>query len=515
MKTSLNSLMQKYAPKARIWWSTQSQQVRGLSVAVLFAGFGALTVVAANAEKIFIMIDVDTGERSGHAAIVKDESAAGGKYIMFSQNAPVSTTTADDSGSGTPSGVPSGGSSSSGGQVLSLSLSRVPWEGGPSYYKKWSSLDSGGWDDPNFFPIGVWFSSTRSWEGPGIDLDKGHGINTYVVLTDDSDFDLAQSKGMHVVAQSVDFAGSPHPSIDAWHIDDEADMMYGPGSDPWNGTPGWNTCIPIQDNGGRCGYTVMNYYKGLLPNDGKPRYANFGKGVLFWETDAEAETFVNNYTDFLSADYYGYTDLWCGVAPCDGAASYGWTVDRLRTLDAMDGKRQPIWNFVELGWPWNESAAQGGRLIQPNEMAGAVWNSLIHEARGILYFNHSFNGPCFSYNIIRQTDCTVYDGMRAKLKTVNGQIKTLAPVLNSQSYQYSFNSNLETMLKTHGSSAYIFAMIKDDTAPGSRIFTLPNELKGVSSVEVMFENRSISVSNGQFTDNFAAEYSYHIYKVTP
>lgn len=29
---------------------------------------------------------------------------------------------------------------------------------------------------------------------------------------------------------------------------------------------------------------------------------------------------------------------------------------------------QPIWNFVELGWPFTESAADGGRRFLPDEL---------------------------------------------------------------------------------------------------------------------------------------------------
>ncbi len=36
-------------------------------------------------------------------------------------------------------------------------------------------------------------------------------------------------------------------------------------------------------------------------------------------------------------------------------------IDRVRQLDAMDGKRQPIWAFVEVGWPFTQTAAEGGR----------------------------------------------------------------------------------------------------------------------------------------------------------
>jgi hypothetical protein len=103
------------------------------------------------------------------------------------------------------------------------------------------------------------------------------------------------------------------------------------------------------------------------------------------------------------------------------------------------------------------------------------------------------------------------------MQGVDNAIQSLAPIINTQSYQYTFGTNLNTMLKWYNGSAYIFAMVSGDASsqPGSRTFTLPSGLAGASSVTVLNENRTLPVGSGTFTDNFAAEYTYHIYKVTP
>ena len=83
------------------------------------------------------------------------------------------------------------------------------------------------------------------------------------------------------------------------------------------------------------------------------------------------------------------------------AANYGDTIDRMRYLDGLDGEHQPIYSFVEVGWPFTETAAQGGRAIEPAEIEAAVWHSLIAGARGLIYFNHSFGGPDQTQHALR------------------------------------------------------------------------------------------------------------------
>lgn len=239
---------------------------------------------------------------------------------------------------------------------------------------------------------------------------------------------------------------------------------------------------------------------------------------MLWESDAQASRFVNDYTTVVSNDIYWYTDpnicgemqnfLGLPSSTCRLAANYGVTMDKMRRLDGLDGKRQPVWAFIEVGHPFTESSAPS---IQPNQIAGAVMASIIHEARGILYCNHSFGGPCISQHALRES---CYSAQRAKVKETNQRIKELAPVLNTQSYAHVFNANLDTMLKGQSGSYYVFAMLGRARAPGSYSFSLPAGLSA-SSVQVLYENRNLPVTGGSFSDSFAAEYTYHIYKITP
>src|SRR5262249_35483404 len=128
------------------------------------------------------------------------------------------------------------------------------------------------------------------------------------------------------------------------------------------------------------GYTTLGNILGQLPNDSRMRYNNFGKGVIFWETDDHAQRFVNSFQQVVSSDIYWFTDpnvsrgseggkLLNGghrLSPIQTrrAANYGYTIDRLRTLSKGT---KPIWNVVEVGWPFTKTAEQGARAIQPSE----------------------------------------------------------------------------------------------------------------------------------------------------
>lgn len=391
-----------------------------------------------------------------------------------------------------------------------LALPRVPWAGGPAYYDRFPAVAAAGWTDPGFFPIGVWFQSVVT-QGD-VDLDRDAGINTYFELTESSDMSLVRENGMFAIP-SQQLAGYGDETV-GWLLDDEVDMWAGGGNAAWTGNYSGEgePCDP-PDAG--CGETVLRTLTARLPEaDGRLRYTNFGKGVMMWLPEADADRFVNDYTDLVSTDIYWYTDgniceeaqNFLRVPPeqCRLAANYGYTVDRTRALDARDGRLQPVLAFVEVGWP-------SERGIEPDQLTGAVMSSLIHEARGIIYFNHNFGGPCITQHVLRD-ECG--EAVRPTVVEINRKISGLAEVLNTQSYEHSFNPTLDTMLKEHDGSFYAFAMLGRGSAIGEHTLSLPDGLRA-ATVEVLFEDRVLPVDAGRFSDSFDAEYSYHIYKITP
>lgn len=416
----------------------------------------------------------------------------------------VTQDNAEEAGSGSASEPDSARAAGTGG---ALSLPRIPWEGGPAYWKQFSKADAAGWDDPDFFPIISWFGNFS--DASEVAFDKSLGINTYSGMWEGTPYHLFEDNGVFWIGSKLNDTFEDDSANWVGHmLDDEVDGRF-------TATEGQARLESIVTD--------------LPDDDGRFKYANFTQMVVATDLNQKvAQQYVNGYTDVVSLDMYWYTIPYCDWEPyrdvyltpvdkknCRTASSYGKMMNSLRQQDSVDGGLQPLWQWVE---NLNGGPSDGTNpvYITPGQVKGAVMNSVINEARGIAYFNQSFSGPCKSSNVFRETQlvpsfCAV-EQIEA-VKAVNGQIHDLAAVINTQSYDYSFGAGLDTMLKTKGDSAYIFAMVDGSSQPGNRVFQLPEEIKG-TSIEVVGEDRVIPVgSDRSFTDAFAQEYSYHIYRV--
>ncbi len=386
-------------------------------------------------------------------------------------------------------------------------------DGGPGYYARFSSpLPT----SPSFFPIGVWFEAVTQPSDAA--RDKAAGINTYVQLTDGSDVSLVRAAGMYAIHSNAKGTGVG-AETSGWLLTDETDMWGGPGSAAWTGKyPGQgDVCAPA---GAHCGYTVQRTVRQQYPADGRMRYANYGKGVTFWESDSEAATFVNQFQDLVSDDNYWFTDqnicgtseggtLFAGhalaAADCHKASNYGRTVDRLRGLVSPAGSK-PVWGFVEVGHPFTEGDWPSAT---PQQVVAGVWSSIIHGARGIIYFNHSFAGPCQTQHALRDP---CYAAVRAAVTTVDSQIRALAPVLNAPvvSGVVKGSPAVDVATKWYDGHFYVLAGA-NQTAAQTATFTLP--CVGPATVTVLNEDRTLPVSGGAFRDRFADSNAVHVYRV--
>jgi hypothetical protein len=387
-----------------------------------------------------------------------------------------------------------------------LDLPRIPWEGGSAFWKRYAKTDAAGWDDPHFFPVIAWFNGISN--DAEVAYDKSLGINTYIGMWDQTPYQLFADNGVFWAGGKLnDTFTSDSKNWVGVFLDDEVDGRFTPAEGRAH------LARVAEEYAGQGRFTYTNYTQMVMSRD---------------MAAADAEAYVNEGADVVSLDMYWYTIPFCSLRPyrdvylepvhqqyCRTASSYGKSVSSLRQRDATDGKLKPLWQWVE---NLNGGPAEGPfvREVSGGQLKGAVMSSLIHEARGIAYFNQSHTGPCQGGAIFRQSQVTPNFCGAAQVraaKQVNSQIHALAPVLNSQSYQHRFGSGLDTMLKARDGSVYVFAMVDGASAPGQRRLTLPAEVRG-RSVEALFENRTLTADpSGTFTDSFPREYSYHIYKI--
>lgn len=388
-----------------------------------------------------------------------------------------------------------------------------PVDGGEKYFDQFHNSFP---TTPEFFPLGVWFTYATSADQ--IASDRALGINTYVMVTSDSDLNLIKQSGMFSLTETA------NDNAAGQLLTDEADMWAGAGDAPWTGRtgyaePGNPTCIPED---AECGYTVMKQLQLPVPRH-ILTYANYGKGVTFWESKENAARFVNDFQKLVSADNYWFTDRnicqaeeggalknhgTADLSPedCQLAANYGLTTAYVRSLVRPWGA-MPVWNFVELGHPSTKD--EGGAITGP-QMRAAVWSSIINGARGIVYFVHNFGGPCLSNNLLRD-QCG--DAIRGDVAAVNQQIGRLAPVLNAPSVDGFARSDgpVDLAVKKYGDALFVIAGATQNQPFEATINT---SCGSAGSAEVVDEQRRVPMSEGRsFRDTFADGNAVHIYRI--
>ncbi|QBR87806.1 DUF4082 domain-containing protein [Microbacterium wangchenii] len=379
-----------------------------------------------------------------------------------------------------------------------LDLPTEPWWGGPEYYGQWDKPTAAGWTDPSFFPIAVFFGKpSHARQLAAI------GINTYMAAEHDgSPISTITREGISVLPHDEWTAAEvgDNPLVVGWNVSDECDM-------------GYSGCAPDGTEADRLAIheRLVNERKALA--DGRFLQANFGNGVL--ETHWAPTTMDDHVAllDVTSVDKYAYTSphvqgllptspSWpTGKNPASSGA-YGWLQDQMEKF-STPAASTPNWVFVETAMPYLTDA--GATSITGDRIEGAVWNAIIHGAAGIAYFQHNNDGTCGNYSLV---ECS--QALRTKVGAVNASVASLAPVINTPSYTWSFGPSLETALKVHGEYAYVFAMT--DGGSGTRTFSVPAGVD-VLAVEVVGEDRTLRIVDGAFTDTFASEHDHHIYRI--
>jgi hypothetical protein len=408
----------------------------------------------------------------------------------------------------------------------------IAWEGGPQYWAEFSPTNAAGWSNPSFFPVVVFNNPLTAITAPIISNYQAVGVNTLMEIPSTTNMALFRSAGMWALP-SIDLtcavpAGTGSETV-GYFIIDEPEFVYGVGSNTWTGA-----CGPRDQTqcggGANCGFTATATLKANLPNDGHPYGINFSLNVLAPDrspgmTAPQQSQFINNYANmWVSTDLYWYADTFQCASNGGGAQVLGMPISTALTSDqchrssnygaiirgirAILTRLYPVWGFVEAGCVSCDGTTTS---ITGNQFKGAVWNQIINEARGILIFTPNLAGACTGDVI--QLNC---GGINSSITTVLGQVSALATVINTQSFKWTFNANIDSMLKFGPDGKwYIFAMQKGFNDTGTYTFTLPTGMTTATTATVLNESRTVSISAGAFSDTFSNEYTYHIYQIVP
>jgi hypothetical protein len=399
-------------------------------------------------------------------------------------------------------------------------------DGGPNFYADngFTYAAKAGWDNPDFFPLGPWQNMLITQS----DSNRWHelGWNTAFNITKNSVLSIAGANGISVIQNARDgiLPRTGAETVGLLSADENHDASVA----SLNGTPnsvqngrfwwlqsGW-TVLGYGDIGGvPMSKIIMQQLR--TPN-GTTRHFDIDSADTYW--------FTGSKDGGMLGPWGGIYRLGRGMTDDEGArgSHYGDMVDILRSY--QKAYPAPIPQFIEDGEPGNSPTGTAADYITPPEMNWAVWSSIIHGARQIIYFNHTFTGPNQSDdNVALNFYHTVGPGQRIsiydQIRATDALIKQMAPVINSPTaLGYATVSpasqtfgGIETLTKYHNGHFYIFADTRESETKTKIPATFTIGGRTATSVTVVNENRIIPVTNGVFTDTFATGATVHIYEV--
>ncbi|HVU50930.1 MAG TPA: hypothetical protein VHL80_09610 [Polyangia bacterium] len=363
-----------------------------------------------------------------------------------------------------------------------------------------------------FFPLGVEqqnSSTFASWKSFGINtaviVPSGGASNHEDVATWTTDAFNLGLKAIRDVTLGAN--GQWNPGADngllAWGaIDDEPDDN---GSYPTNGT------APSA--------LVSKYNTLHTANASRPAFLNFaGKAVLdndrcngFGDPSGTATSCYAGYlplSDWLSNDFYPVN--WLQSNNQDyGIDAVARAADKLRRWSA-----KPQHVFIEASAGIYSQSAAGPT---PAQLSAEVWLAIVHGARAITYFVHGHRASDNAW-LTDNTTSTI----RAAMTTVNQNVSGLAAILqtaiNPPSLGFSVvgpvtaPATLDAGWRLSSNGAHsLLIVVNKGTATVTQTMRFSGLPTGTTFLTVYGEgNRTVSVSNNQFTDTFAP-YAVHIY----
>ena len=356
---------------------------------------------------------------------------------------------------------------------------------------------NGPWADSNFFPIGVWLQDPAK-----ADQYRQAGINLYVGLwMGPTEEQLAALKeaGMWVICEQTRIA--------LQHLNDTNIIGWMQKDEPDNG----------QSLGARFGFgspispeTIIGDYRRMKALDAsRPVLLDLGQAAAWddWYGRGNRNHHPEDYPEYLKGCDIASFDIYPVNSENEAVSGKLWFVaSGLERLGQWSRGKKTVWNCVECTAITNPK-----KKPTPKQVRAEAWMSLIHGSRGLIYFVHQFKPKSNPAALLDDPE------MLAAVTRLNQQIMRLAPVLNSPAVQAVATVQLENtnvpvaaMIKHSGGATYLFAVGMRDGATKAT-FTLTG-IEGNGLVEVLDENRTLTATNGSFSDHFDP-WAVHLYRV--
>lgn len=356
---------------------------------------------------------------------------------------------------------------------------------------------------PDYFPIAVWLQDPKN----ASDYRK-IGINLYVGLwKGPTSEQLARLKAAGMPAFSnmndVGLTDANKDVIVGWMMKDEPDNAQ-----RQVGQSGLAPPIPPME--------MVRRYRNIRQRDpSRPVLLNLGQGVAWdeWYGRGPRTNHPEDYEEYVTAadivsfDIYPVTHRDPAIRGRLDLVAKG--TDRLVTWTKG---AKPIWTVIGASRGSNPDALPTGE-----EVRNMVWLSIIHGARGILYFVHQFEPTFVEAALLQHPD------LRQAVARTNARITSLARVLNSATLKdvvtvtpapfdggNRLGSAISMMVKSDTCAVYIFAGSKS-RLPGAAHFKLAQSMEN-QMIDVLDEDRTIQLDAGGFKDSFGP-YDTHIYRI--
>jgi hypothetical protein len=356
--------------------------------------------------------------------------------------------------------------------------------------------------DPKVFPIAVWLQSPAN--APRF---REAGINLYVGLwqgPNEKQLTELKKHEMPVICEqnAMGLAHKDDPTIVGWMHGDEPDNAQSLG----RGQTGYGPPIPPAK-------IVEDYQRIKRADPSRPVMLNLGQGVAWdgWFGRGVRTNHPEDYPEYVrGGDIISY-DIYPACHTHRDVAGKLWFVadgvSRLKKwCDARSEDRKTVWNCIECTHIDNPDAK-----ATPAQVKAEVWMSLIRGSRGLIYFVHQFKPTFIEAGLLADPE------MLAAVTAINRQIHELAPVLNSPSVADGVTVEssagdvpVEAMVKRHEGTLYIFAVGMRDGKTRAR-FKIAGRVAS-AKVEVLGENRSLELKDGEFADDFAP-WGVHLYRI--